>query len=648
MRISASYNQVSFGRNLSSQEMKEYTDTLSKGKQLAGQTDKSIFIMPTSCLPQTESFNSGIGNLSSDISQDYIKYMKSYLGFNIVEDLPPGQASPFNGLHCAYTAGAYALGNQQINPELLSTKEFENLLTKEDLKEIADGNTTAEKNEIANFRNAMDNDGAQNRVLKRAHERFQKLEEINPLKQKYNQYIKENEFWLNIDRVGEEDKDFFKFKQFIGDEHLRIGKEKLNKQGLKLCGDCLIGFSSDEVKAYPNAFTKDGYIGMPEWKLPALNYKDLKDENSDAYKVLKNKIQLFAKRYDMIRFDVAWAYVTPLVTPKGEKHIKDENKIHLDDSLLKTIDGWIKEVKGQDYDTKKNLIYEFDAGVDVFSAFGNDGKLIPPLRDRVKVYGNTYMHEYPHDKWGYNEAFLNRGWSPDEFILGVGNHDPQPLRQIAKDIPEDILQPDGSIIKESHKQDAIPPLSRIFGISHDELQNPTTFAKAKWAEPMMAKNTQMFYMDVFGREERFDMQGFNTTVHPEKNYGYKVPTDFRKAYMDGIAEGFGFNPMDSLEKVFRAKGLDKSHPELFDKIVKFKEILLEPEQKVEIPKPVKNNNMLKYGALAAGAVAFAGAGAYFLLKNKFAAKPEPQKITAQQPRNNMRKFLDKNSPIQKG
>ena len=644
MRISASISQTSFGRNLSSQEMKDYSATLKQGKELAGQTDKSIYIMPTSCLPQTDKYNSGIGHLSSDISQDYLKYMRNYIGFNIVEDLPPGQASPFNGLHCAYTADALSLGTQQINPELLATKEYENLLTAKDLEEITAGNTIPEKKEIANFVNAMDRDGAQNRVLKKAFQRFNKLDENSPLKQRYNQFVQENEFWLNFKRAGEDNQEFFKFKQFIADEHHKIGKDKLNKQGVKLCGDCLIGFSSDEVRAFPDAFKKDCFIGMPEWKLPALNYEALKDENSEAYKLLKTKIQLFAKRYDMIRFDVGWAYVSPLVTPKGEKYVKEENKIFLEDSLLNTIDSWVKEVKGEDFDTKKNLIYEFDADVEVFRAFGDDGKLIKPLRDRVKIYGNTYMHEYPWDKWGYNEAFLERGWSPDEYILGVGNHDPQPLRQIADNVAEEILQPDGSITKEYHKQDAIKPLSRILGIPQEELQEPTNFAKAKWAEPMMSKNTQMFYMDVFGRSERFDIQGFNTTVHPEKNYAYKVPTDYKSAYMKALAEGYGFNPMDALEKVFKAKGLDKSHPELFERIVKFKNILLEPEPK-ESKVKIKNNKLMKYGALALGTVAFAGMGAYYLMQNKTKNKNGMNTNTISNV--GMKNFVDKKSPVQK-
>ena len=79
MRINSVLSNVAFRRNLTSKEVKKYSAVLEQGKQLVGQNGKSIFIMPSSCLPQTSEFNSGIGHLSSDIAQDYLKYMKIQL-----------------------------------------------------------------------------------------------------------------------------------------------------------------------------------------------------------------------------------------------------------------------------------------------------------------------------------------------------------------------------------------------------------------------------------------------------------------------------------------------------------------------------------------------------------------------------------------
>lgn len=623
MQISKIYNSTAFKRALTQQELSEYKNVLTKAKEKINQTGKSIFIMPTSCLPQESKFNTGIGHIASKKAQEFLGYMHDYLGFNVLEDLPAGQVSPTKeGFYSAYSSSALGLGNHQICPELLTTDLYNKLLTKRELSEIVKNNNGIEKDTIVNFKNVMDSDGAQNKILKKAYERFKKLGENTYLKLKYNKFVKENNDWLNFARNGESDTGFYKFKQFLADDHLKIGKKKLNEKGIKLAGDCLIGFSQDEVNAFPKAFKKDHFIGLPDWGLPALNYDTILNPNSDSYKLLKRKVQLNAKRYDIIRFDVAWAYVTPVVTPRGEQNVLEKNRKYMQDSLLKNIEEWVKEIKGPDFDLK-NLIYEFDADPNDFRAFDDTSRLIKPLQNRVKIFGNTYMHNASGDKWGYNKAFLERGWSPDEYILGVGNHDPQPLRQIAEGISEkiriyDSSKKDFTIIERNHKNDAIKPLSEELAISMDKLRNPAEFSKAKFAEPMMAKNNQYFYMDVFGRKERFDMQNFNTIVHPEKNYAYKVPENYKKAYHSAIEDGFGFNVPDSLQKVFEAKNYDKTEPELYEKIKKYNSILSEKSlNDFTISKSAKSNNKtLKIAFAIIGGLALLISGYIIYKKHK--------------------------------
>lgn len=592
MRIHNIQSTTAFQRALTKEELPDYKKTLAEARKIVKQTGKSIFIMPSFCLPQSKELNTGVGHIAAPKSQEFFDYMHNYLGFNIVEDLPAGQIrTPKSGFYCAYTSSALALGNHQICPELLTTNEYSNLLTKAELKEIVDNNYIPEKEYQVNFKNVMEADGAQNKMLKKAYERFQKLDNQTLLKQNYQKFINENNDWLSFPRTNEPNQEFFKFKQFLANEHLKKGKEMLNAKGIRLAGDCLIGFSKDEVQAYPKAFKQNHNIGLPSWGLPALNYDTILDESSEAAKLLKRKIQLNAQRYDIIRFDVGWAYITPVITPFGENRILEKNRKYLNEDLLKLIEKWVLEVKGKDFDLK-NLIYEFDAGADEFQAF--EGKdLIKPLQNRVRIYGNTYMHNKDGDAWGYNKAFLDRGWNPDYYILGVGNHDPQPLRQIANDQPEFVQKFDERInqyilTEARHKEDAIKPLSEELKIKPETLQNPVEFAKAKFAEPMMSKNNQYFYMDVFGRSERFDMQGLNLIMHPEKNFARKIPENFAEAYHASLKEGFGFNIMDSLEKVFKVQGYNTKHPELYAKIVKYNEIL--QEIKEIIPENNKTKN----------------------------------------------------------
>ncbi len=590
MKVSA-INNISFGRRLTPQETQEFQQVQQEAKQLVGQTGKSIFIVHDACLPQTATKNTGVSNLAAKESQEFFRFMKPLLGFNIVEVLPQGQVanSKGSGLYCAYSGTALSLGNHQINPELLTTEEFGKILKPEEFAQIVQANTKPDKETIANYDNVMAYTGEQNKMLKIAHQRFLALDESSPLKQKYNEYIQENAHWLDIPRSFEPDPDYFKFRQFLADEHLKIGREALNKEGVKLCGDCLIGFSKDEIAAYPHAFKDGYYIGDRDWDLRALNYDALKDPNSDAAKLLKTKVQLFAKRYDMIRFDVGWAYVNPYMTNETGTHSYQQ---YMGDTVLKFIEDSVKEVRGEDFDLR-NLIYEFEGG-DIFKP--NSSELLDEVKSRTKIFGTTHMHENNGDLWGSNNAFLRRGWDPDYFVIGVGNHDPQPLRQIAYNVP-DTSMPN----LEPHKYDAIRPLSKILNIPEGVLSDPVEFAKAKWAEPMMARHNQMFYMDVFGREERFDMQNLNCVndsarnLSAHRNYAYKIPADYKIAYHSAVEEGFGFNIMDSLAKVFKVKNLDQTHSELYGKILRFRDILYEKSAEIieEITQPQEIKTIAK-------------------------------------------------------
>ena len=61
------------------------------------------------------------------------------------------------------------------------------------------------------------------------------------------------------------------------------------------------------------------------------------------------------------------------------------------------------------------------------------------------------------------------------------------------------------------------------------------------------------------------------------NYEVLIPDNYEDVYMSSLHKGVGFNPMDALEKQFRAQGLDEKEPELFKKIVKYRKILEQKE-----------------------------------------------------------------------
>ncbi len=57
--------------------------------------------------------------------------------------------------------------------------------------------------------------------------------------------------------------------------------------------------------------SKMNLLAKREWKVLSLDYDKIKDRDSASAKLLKRKVELHARRYDAIRFDVGWSYVVP-------------------------------------------------------------------------------------------------------------------------------------------------------------------------------------------------------------------------------------------------------------------------------------------------------------------------------------------------
>lgn len=617
---------INFGRALSSEELNEYVEVRKKAREILGQQDKSILIVPDSCLPQSSAENTGMGHLASKDSGQFFDLMKAYLGINTVEVLPPGQLyedPKHKALYRPYEGSTLSLGNHQINAKLLTTSEYGSILDENEFDKIVEKNTTQQiidnikpssaeasivtNDTIVNFENVVEDNSSNENALRRAFDKFENSSDpkVSEIKKRFDAYKTKNADWLepkgiyeilrkrnkqnnpkswsdetdknlyntdfdselrkkrieNIKGKYSKEIEFYKFKQFMADEHLALGKEELNKKSIKLFGDCPINFSPDEVWANPKAFKKDSSI--IGWGFDSLDYDNIKDENSESAKLLKRKVGLFAQRYDGIRFDASWLYVKPKIITGQEK---TASVINMGNSVLNMIEKTLKEVKGKDFDLK-NLIHEFEAHHDDFAAFEGT-EIIDPLKDRVKIYSSLYMNT-EDGGWGYNDAFSKR-LGKDTVVMGPGNHDPLPLRQLAE--LKDPMGKENMDHWKFVKEKQIPILADILKLDAKKLaSDPVEFVKAKFADTVAAKNNMVFYIDVFGKNTRFNSQ-FNTKT---TDYRYKISDKFESDYHKSLQEGYGFNIMDSFEKNFKAKGYDKTHNELYNSIVKFRDILTE-------------------------------------------------------------------------
>lgn len=522
-------------------DMSDYYDTLIKAKEKAGNRGKSILIVPSSNLPQTGGNNTGVGYLGSEDGLKFFEFAKKYWGINEIQILPSGQYH-FHDEHVPmYSGTSMDLGNHMIDIKAHATKE--------ELERIVKNNKTPR---IVNYRNIIKPHSIQEQVLWEIYNRsdkaeFEKFKSKNAfwldskalyrvLRDKYGtakyyewQDVDKNLFSLNeadrnkriaeITQNHEKELDFYKFKQFLAEGDLKKAKDNLNSKGLKLNGDLICGFSYDEIWANPKAFRPNDTIG---WGLPALDF-----EAPEGEKLLREKVNLYAKRFDGLRIDASWTYANQ--PSKGGKR-------YYGDKILNIIDDEIKKVKGANFDLK-NIMHEFVTSSEDFNIYEGN-RLKPYVAKRNKIYTSDWLNE----NWGSNKSFLERGWKPKTFVIGMTNHDSKEIKV---------------------KEEQVEALSKILKIPKEELRNPKEFLKAKFAEPMSAFNNMIFFKDALGMKDWKD----------------KIPADFEDEYIKTLERGEGFNPMDALEKVFKAKGLDKEDPKLYKKIVKYKKVLEGKENK---------------------------------------------------------------------
>lgn len=599
---------IAFG-NLTKEEKEGFLQTKQAALDVIGHPNRSVFIYSSACLPQSADTNTGTGTLISKQGQELLDVVKTYTTANIMQDLPSGEIipNPWNNFYCAYEGSGMSLSSHLIEPEFLMDESMGKLIAPDDLKYVVEANDLPNKEIFATFENVVEPESRFEGMLKKAYEKFKTSEgeNIESLRKEFSEYKNVNSDWLEphsihdalskkygtpmfIDWQDEVDRklydtdfpqeardarkaavlkehaddiDFYDFKQFLAEKSLSAARDKAHAQGMKLGGDVAYNFSLSDIFSNPKAFVYDVYMGQPEFKFPALDFYKITDPNSPSAKILAQKIKLAAQRYDTLRLDMGWGYITPILSNKNGDYYEQKE---MGSQVADFIENIIKDVKGDNFD-KHDIFYEVEAGETDFRAFTNDGKLIEPLRDRTKIYTSGYMNE----GWGSTRAFSEKlKFSPDEFIYGASNQDTTPLSQLAAESAY-----------ADRKAPQVKELASILHVEPSSLENADAFIRAKEAEPLLAKNTFMFFTEFFRLPNFFNLGPENGV----ESFRTKIPANPEQAYFDAVKEGKAYNLMDGLEQVFRAKGFDQQHPELFAKIVEYKDKLYGKNEQVVNP-----------------------------------------------------------------
>lgn len=603
-------NSLAFRRRLTNDEEKQLQRITGQAKEVLGNTGNSVLLVHDECLPQAQARNTGVANLLGKDSGEFFDFAKTYFGVNTIEVLPQGEfvRAHSNGLVSAYSYSALGLNDSLINPETLTGPAWRNILTEVEFNSIVEANNAADKYTTVQFDKINSGHSEFQKQMRNAFDRFMALEKNDSLRLEFEAYKTENADWLepkviysilkrqnggrefekwnstldrnlyNLNYPGTQrqgrvdgllrqnktDAEFFRFKQFVAEKHLQEGRAQLHARGLKLLGDMQIGFSPQERWANPAAFLERFYVGANDWKAACLNYLEVTDEDSSAARLLKRKAALNARRYDGIRFDASWLYIMPKMINNETGAIE---RMYLGDSVLKMMEAEIRRVQGDKF-SMENLIHEFKAGREDFSIFNGD-MLDSAVAERVTIFDSENLSH----SWGNNDYYAKTlGMSADSYILGVGDHTAQPLRQIAEGMNDHVaLGGAGGRVVRKDSQALV--LAHIFNDSVENLVRPAEFMRAKFADIMSAKHNFIFFMDALGGLSRFDSQGLNG----KSNYAYKVVADYKDRYFASLQKDEALNLPDVLARAFEKEGLQNEHKGLYDKLCKFAEILKEQD-----------------------------------------------------------------------
>lgn len=585
MRISLN-TSLSFKRQLRPSEEAEFSNVLKLGKEKLGNTGHSMLIVPSASLPQC--INTGVGNMLDEEGKRFFDFAKQYWGVNYIQLLPEGRYKGINSSYLPYSGSALDLGSHLINIELLSKKDFGEILTEKDINKVVQANNCVRKDFRINFDNVLPTYSENEKALRKAYKELIKADTNSKreLIKNIELYAESNREWLepklifealstkyksadtrnwnefdrnfyNIDVVPVEKRlqaiegiknselkseiKFFEFKQYLAETHLAMARDELNKKGIKLSGDALAGFSYDEIWANPKAFVKGYSIG---YGLPALDL-----DSPEAEKLLRQKFHNFAKRYDGIRLDMSWAYVTQPLINSATK-----NKDHKEygEKVLLIIEDEIKKVKGSNFDLE-NITHEMEAASEDFKLF-KEFEIKELAKKRNKIFSTMHLGK----DWETVENFRKRGWKEGSYVLGTTNHDSETLRETYANL--------------SKRKEQVEVLSQILKIPKEKLNNFSSFMQAKFAEPMRSKHNMMFFTEALNLTEKYKGMGMG------EDYCIKIPKNYQNLYFKSLEAGEGFNVMDALEKAFVAEGLDRKEPDLYKKIVKYRKILQAKEK----------------------------------------------------------------------
>ena len=583
MKINSIKN-FSFKRAFTSAEKRGYEQACKDAQNaLYGRgNDRTIATIFDVQVPKSK-YDMGMGTMYGKDAQELAGFLKGMFNITGIQLAPQGEISNF--IKSPYSGTSFSIGSHLIDPEKLVQ---EGLLTAKDIEAHIKKGGYVQNNEVVQYTRIFDENVGHEPLIRKAYKNFQKIDGKSALKQDFEKFKKNNEYWLHKDALYEacavkfnahdmnkwpkeyqnvfdtkegnqrlikileqtDDKgdnvvDYHEFIQFIADRQLKEAKDAFNKAGVDIYTDCPVAFSQKDYWAHKSAFhpvLEFGCDGMGDNKYNCWGAApDFSKLRGEAGELLRQKFDMAFSRYNGVRVDAAWQYINPMIVEplkntKGESVYIDGNKMGRKVDVRLPHKSFIVEdiiMKSADkHHVPRNKVF-----FEMLGGNSYDGL------DVVKASGGTLIHisRYGDFNWGNPVHYETQGTSnkyqgmkPGQYIFGIGAHDDPSAIHQAK-YPEKSEQY-GALAKHLHLKE------NNLRKSHKDMLS------ALYAQTYTTSSRFFTLPDILGQDRRI-----NTPNTQDGNWEYRAPDDTERTYYENVADGCGLNLPDALSKALKAK-----------------------------------------------------------------------------------------------
>ena len=619
-------DNIGFGRQLNSGEMKVYTNSLNEGLKLLNK--RVDIIIHNSAAPAVEKENTGIGSLfSRTVQEKLIPFLKSH-GFTGIQQEPNnlrkiGDPSP-------YAPESAAKNIFMIPLEKLTTEKYGKLLSEWDFAKIVANRSKSSRVDYYNVNEEY------NRALKTAYENFKegealkeefaqfKKEQGNELKkgaiyrildQKYQKSWKE---WDGIDkalfstsstfgiekaqkRIAEisekhkDDIDFYIFQQFLVDLANKESNLIAKKSGIKIIGDSPVASPAADEWINQNLFLEGKAIGCPpdyfskdgqRWGFGYFNPKYIFNPDGTlgrAGRILKAKYdQFFSSFPGGLRIDHVIGLVDPFIYT-----VKDAKMTPQNSGRIYSIAGEFKKKPEEYSNIMEKIVLQSarDHGMSKEDIICEDlGEVTKPTQEVMKKLDLSGLTVTQFDYRGKD--------APQKNVIMIGSHDNQSFLEYingffgkveGKNINERsrltkfveyIKNKLG--IKQNIDGDLAHFMRKTKMLAEDTAPKDATKKEIREYKQQLRTDKKKFleasFAELFTSPARrvqiffADFWGMGKTYNrPGTNSGnweLRIPSEFEKSYYEAVSEGKAPNLASAVATALRQRGLDKEHKEL--------------------------------------------------------------------------------------